>query len=117
MDLEDSKQRAAACQRLERALTSTSVGVPLLDVLAKMEKRIADGGDPTGALLKCADELRGAVAVYTYPSLESWWDSTSYVDVIDDEDQVFRDKPINLKRIVLEAFNAARRAEVIDMGA
>ena len=116
LDLDDEEQREAAVARVARALMSAVDGEAWTGLIERVE------GWKTETTLKateaaygaCLNAIREAAVVCEYPALEDWWATTAYEDVISPDDQLFREKPINLKRVAIEAFNAARRSRRVE---
>jgi len=118
LDLDNPVQKEAAVKRLTMALTNAVAGAPWAELLDKFRDwAVCEDSRLSLAYVKCAEAVEELGLKYDYPTLEDWWASTSYQDEIGVDDQVFRDKPTHLKRIALEAFNAARRASApVDSG-
>ena len=112
LDLHDPEQRAKAVERMTQVI-SAQCGLTLLQpVIEEFEAWAKESGSAGGPFLDCAESLKEVVPTFAHATMDEWWETTSYQDEIGVDDQLFRDKPIRLKRIALEAFNAARRASV-----
>ena len=111
LDLAEERDFDQAVEQVTKVLTGATSGEAwkaLADVIEANAR-----GEPAGvkaALLRCSQMVRAEAQAYAYPTMENWWKTTSYPDVIEVQEQMFRDKPIHLKRIALEAFNAGRRS-------
>lgn len=117
-DLKDPKAFAEAVSRVERVLMNATAGQAWNVLVSELEERarLLEVAQPdtvkyaeVRGLRAAAARLKETATAYAYPTLDAWWETTAYQDAITADDAAFRDKPIHLKRIALEAFNAARR--------
>ena len=112
MDLNDEIDRDQAVDQVVHMLTSAVAGEEIKVAVGVLRTRAKEAVsyEARVACEEAAELMEQVATVYVYETLEDWWDTTSHPDVISVDDQLFRDKPIPLKRLVLEAFRASRKA-------